>query len=483
MKKRTYLRILQSLALCLSVALAGCSKDDKPKPKEFNPFSFFEKVQTPALKLVNEAGEPLPQAQILIGHGQGEFAGNYGQTDQNGEFAIPAAWTHPAMVTVDAPGYIRATYVGLSPEAKVITLKKKYTGQVQLSGITSGHPIKNRDGFIDFSLVMSAMTRQDLLNFQVQKVVSRIYDTITVVGQDINIPANVSIPRQTESYFIGITLDKPQYRLFFNDKGVQRVFAARGRFPFKQVVDGFRSNKEVFDMINFFTLTGGSIRDVNLTGDSNKLDIPVMDLTFADKKTFKAPQLDSSETMVALTVSDQNGYLIPTDVKRLNSNESVNLTVWNEHPVYLAQVIKNKNEFDTSKPGADRLSAILLPFDEHVTSNYLPLISFPANKGHNLFAIPQVNSDIHKLATYGLISDVKVEKDGGDIKKTADPEWEVYAPDWVSEIQLPEWAWNKSAPATRFEVSLVGSTSSDTIPLGPQMMEKATHVTRSSVEY
>ena len=95
-----------------------------------------------------------------------------------------------------------------------------------------------------------------------------------------------------------------------------------------------------------------------------------------------------------------------------------------------------------------------------------------------------ISSNLNQLTTFGLISDVKTEKDSkGEIKKLPEAVWEVYAPGWVAEIKLPEWKWNKAAPATRFEVSLVGTTSSDTSPLGPQMMEKATHVTRSSVDY
>lgn len=485
MRNQSFKNLFNCFAISLSLAFVGCSKDDKPKPKEFSPFGILsEGLSQPTLKVMNELGEPLANAQVLIGAADGAFPGNFGVTDQNGEFLVPADWTTTDMVTVDAPGYVRATYIGLNPESKIFTLKKKFIAQVQLGGVTSGHPIRNKDGLIDFTLVMSAMTRQDLLNFQIQKVISPLNDKLTIVGQEIELPANVSLPKQSENYFIGLTIEKPAYRLFFGDQGVQRVFAARGRFPFKTVVDGLRGDQEIFELINYFSITGGSIRDVNLTSEKNKLDIPVMDITFSQKKPFKAPKLEKSQVMVAVTVADNGGFLIPTDVKRLTSEQAVNLAVWGENPAFIAQVIKNKTEFDPAKPGIDRLSAILLPFDEKVTSEYLPLITNPATKANNVFVVPQVESSLNKLATYGLISDVKVEKGtDGILKKTPTAVWEVYAPSWVTEIQLPDWKWSKTAPATRFEVSLVGSTSSDTIPLGPQMMEKATHVTRSSVDY
>jgi hypothetical protein len=486
MRNHILLKGIWAAFLGASLALVGCNKDDKPEPKKGDGFRIFnEKPNLPTLHFINQAGEPLSGAQVLIGATQNIFAGSSGAADENGDYLVPADWTTPQMMTVDAPGYIRATYLSMTPDTHVIVLRKKPLQQVELNGVTSDEPIKNKDGYIDFALVMGAMTRKDLLNFELQKVISPLHDKISVKGEDINVPANVSIPRQTENYlFFSITLDKPKYRLFYPDYGVQRVFAARGRFPFKSVVDGFRSNQEVFDMINMFSITGGSIRDVNLTSQTSSMDIPVMDLTFTDKRAYKAPKVASSQIVIALPASDSNGYLIPTDVKRLDSAQSANLNVWLQNPTYLAQVVKNKSEFESGKPGVDRLSAILLPFDDQMTSDYLPLIDFPTAKGHNDFIIPQVTSSLNKLTTYAVLSDVRIDTaDDGTQTRTPTPVWEVYAPGWVSEIKLPEWAWTKSYPTTRFEVSLVGTASSDTIPLGPEMMEKATHVTRSSVDY
>lgn len=488
MRNQSITTLFKCLSLAFFIFGAGCNKDDKPKPKEALPgYGTLEnqKPNFPAIRVIDEAGNAIAGAQVLVGMAEGAYEDNFGSTNQQGDFPLPANWTSADVVTVDAPGYVRASYLGLMPETKVITLKKKFNSKAQLKGVTSGHPVKHKDGNIDFALVMSAMTRQDLLNFQIQKILSPVNDKITVKGQEMSVPSNISLPNQTENYlFFSVNINKPAYRLFFADKGVQRVFAARGRFPFKEVVDGMRNESEIFELINLFSLTGGTIRDIELKEDSTVLDIPVMDITFNSKKAFKAPKLSSNQVMVAVTVSDRNGYLIPTDVKRLRSEQASNLAVLEDAPAFLAQVIKNKDEFDSKKPGLDRLSAVLLPFDEKVAAEYLPLITSPSAKGRNIFVIPQVSSNLNQLTTFGLISDVKTEKDSkGEIKKIPEAVWEVYAPGWVAEIKLPEWKWNKAATATRFEVSLVGTTSSDTIPLGPQMMEKATHVTRSSVDY
>lgn len=469
-----------------TTGLFGCADDSKSKNSGATVPNVSESQrELTSLLIVNEEGLPIPNAQILIGLGANSpFQGNTGKTDEKGQFAIPSAWSEPEMVTIDAPGYLRATYMAQSPKARKFRLKKKFVAQAELKGVTSGHPIVHKDGFIDFTLVMSAMTRQDLLNFQFHKIMSPVNDTVSAIGMDMPLPSNVSLPKQTENYFIGITLEKPSYRLFLPNKGPQRVFAARGRFPFKPVVDGLRNDLELYQLINYFTITGGSIRDVNLVEDQTKLNIPVTDLTFKTKREFKAPALEKGQVLVALPVADNNGYLIPTDVKRLNSEQSVKLAVWDENPAYMAQVIKNQSEFVPNKPGLDRLSATFLPFEANMKASFMPLIKNPTVKSKMNFVVPEVSADLHRLVTYAVISDVKVSKNRkGETVKTPDQVWEIYAPAWATEIVLPQWEWQKASPGTRFEVSLVGSLTQVEMPLGPELMEKATHVTRSSVDY
>lgn len=487
MKKLNQFMGLCVLLIVTATGFVGCNKDEKPKPsKGVVTTDAGLQEELTGLHIVDSENRPIPNAQILIGPARNApFEGNFGVTDDKGVFALPVLWTSPEVVTIDAPGYLRASYFSLPPQPYKIQLKKKFVATAELRGRTSGHPVRNKDGYIDYSLVMSAMTRQDLLNFQIQKVLSPVDDTVTAVGMKMPIPSNVSLPKQTESYFINITLEKPQYRLFLGELGFQRVFAARGRFLFKPVVDGLRNNADILSLINYFTITGGSIRDVNIKDSVTTLNIPVMDLTFSQKRAYTAPPLSKGQVMVVLPVADNNGHLIPTDVKRLSAGQSMNLSIWDENPSYIAQVLKNDSEFDPNKPGMDRLSASLLPFDENLQSQFLPLIKNPAALSRFSYSLQSVDSQgLNKLLTYAVISDVKTEqKEDGSIIKTPNQVWEIYAPSWVTQISLPQWEWTKTAPLTRFEVSFVASTTEVTAPMGPQLMEKATHVTRSSTDF
>jgi hypothetical protein len=475
------------LVSVLCLAITGCSEDEKPKRKatEIQDPS-DQDVESRIIKIENADGVAIAGAQYLIGTAQdAPFQGNYGVTNSAGEILIPVLWTAPEMITIDAPGYLRATYFETKPLGRKFKLTKKFQAVSELRGKTSGHPVRNKDNIIDFSFVMSAMTRQDLLNFQIQKVLSPLNDTIKAVGQEISIPSNISLPKQTEKkFFFDVNLDKPQYRLQFPKTGVQRVFIARGRFPFNSVVDGFLEKNDIIEMINFFSINGGSLRDVNLLQGVTNLDVEVNDLTFQVKKTFKAPVLKNNEVMIALAATDNNGYLIPTDFKRVTSQQSVNLSIWQEFPIYLAQVLKNQNEFDFNQPGVDRISAILSTFDNDVKSEFLPLINNPTVKNKMHYAVPAVTSaTLNPMTTYAVISDVKTKNEDGVLIKEPVQVWEVYAPKWVTEIKLPNWEWNKVAPLTRMEVSIVGSVNPTQIPLGPEMLENATHVTRSSIDF
>lgn len=488
MKNLKKIAQLVLFASVLNFGLIGCSEDEKPKPKSNTETEApnDQDLEGSTFIIQDPNGNAIANAQYLVGSAQNNpFEGNFGVTNERGEIFIPAAWVNPEMLTIDAPGYLRATYMQTMPKGRTIHLTKKFVALAELRGNTSGHPVRNKDDIVDFSFVINALTRQDLLNFQIQKVLSPINDVIKAVGQKIPIPSNVSLPKQTEKkFFLDVVLDKPQYRMKFSQNDFQRVFVARGRFPFDDVVDGFLGKKPLAELINFFSINGGSIRDVVIENDVINLDITVNDMTFTDKKTFKAPALKAGQSMIALAASDSNGYLIPTDFKKLNSNQFVSLSTWPELPVYIAQVLKNQNEFDPTKSGIDRLSAIISTFDNEVKSDFLPLINNPVVLGKMEYKIPAVqNSTLNQLTTYIVISDVKTTTQDGTTTKETSQVWEVYAPSWITEIHLPKWEWNKTAPLTRMEVSLVGSVLPVNAPLGPEMLEKATHVTRSSIDF
>lgn len=438
------------------------------------------------VKIVDEAGQTLVNAKVLFGDKVGAFEDNFAVTDVNGEVIKPAGFDSLSMpVTVQADGFVRQTVYGL--QQNTLTLKEKTNQKrYELRGVVKNIGVKNGDGQIDFALVMPALTKKDLLNFDLNTVMSPYMDTISALNNDINLPSNVSLPKQNERYFFSVTLEKPLYRTYFKNAGPKRVYAAQGRFPFKAVVDEFRKDKQFFELINYFTLTSGAVRDVNLANDSTTLDMPANEITFTQKKSLKAPVINKGEVLMAVAANKVNEYMVPSDVKRLEPGKSIQLNTLAQAEPYLVTVIKKASEFGTLTP-SDRMSAALLKFDDGVSPELLPLIANPTllEKGTKL-QIPAVTEarNVSPLATLLVLSQVQEFKQGQAVVQVLHNQWEVYAPGWITEMTLPEWpegtAYNGKK---RWEVNLIGNNQLIQNKVGQDLIDAATHVTHSSVDF
>lgn len=474
--------------LCLSFLFLGCQKDDSKKSeKATGPDQQVLSITAAnVVSVIDSAQNPIVGARVLVGDGVGApFKGNYLITDANGRAVVPAEWLDTAHVTVEADGFVRVTYLNQNPSSLRIELKRKNIGALpKVSGVATGIPVTNGDNQIDFALVMPAFTRQEIFGFDINKVISPENDTITVMGETIEIPSNVSLPKQKESYFLPITLEKPAYRVSFASLGAQKIFAGRGRFPFKQVVDEMRGGKDFGSLINYFKITGGSLRDVTLTGPNLNFDIPTGDLSFAPAVAYKAPAVGRDEMVIGVTANEINGAIVPTDFRKLNSGESTQLSAIPNQPALVASVLKKTNEMAPDKPGATRISVVLS--DASLVSNqqFLPLIEDPKVVNGQL-VLPKISTvgGIGQVGTYIVMSEVTVDETAK--KKIVNPMWEVYGASWINNISLPAWPLQFQANSSkrRWDVSYIGSQNTSIESVGIKAYENATHVTHSAAEF
>lgn len=484
------------MAALMPALLIGCSEHNKQQSEQTNATAptlwglWTLEANQITVKTVDD--KPIAGAQILIGDSlNSPFSGNFLTTNSAGQVDLPAGWNQTLPVTIQAAGFIRATYMAQSPGKMTITLRpsKNTQGQFEVKGASLDLPVKNGDDQVDFGLVMPAFTRLDLLSFDLNTVISSQTDRITAVGQDIDVPSNISLPRQNENYsFFNITLDKPIYRTYFGQKGITRLVSIRGRFPFISTVDALRGGKDFFELINQFKITGGGVRDINVQNGSTQLDIPSTELNFTDKKNVTAPSIRGDETFLAVGVANQSGYMIPTDIKSVASGKSQTLGTLPNADQQLLAVLKKTADL---KSGDDRMSATLIPFMSQAAPKLLPLINSPSLVSQTEVNLPQFNTidGVNPIATYSVIS-TEIEVQQGPSKvKIMNPQWEVYAPNWVTNLRLPQWpnaATEEIAAGSskkRWEVSFIGSQTASQAQLGPAMIEAATHVTHSSVSY
>lgn len=482
-------------AILTSLILTGCNKDkgDKGDKSEIvatqiAPFS-WEPLKAPnaQIKIVNRFGEAVVGAQILIGDAQGSpFRDNFLTTDRNGQVVVPSTWTTPAAITVAAAGYIRQSILNQTPGNITIRVNTAYMSSYpEVKGNVTDLPVVNKDKLVDFALAMPLLTRQDLLtNFSLDQVISPYMDNFSAAGQKMTVPSNVSLPTQKENYsIISVTLDKPIYRIKTPTVGPKKFVAIRGRFVFKTVVDAFRSGKSFADLINEFTIIAGGIKDGVVTSPLTNLDLPGNDIQFTSQVKVNASAPQSDEVALVLAGSDIDGFLMPTDVKRVTPGQATNLQTVPNRPTQIVNFIKKQSEFMSTAPGSDRMSASMLPYSAADQYKLLPLMSNPqiTNQGRYVITAQALKADngINPVATTAVISDLIQTREGGETVTTPARRWEVFSYGWQPQMVLPQWPLEAAPAKGRVEVKYIGSSTSSAV----NTLDFATHVTHASTDF
>lgn len=479
--------------MACGLTFTGCDKTKTEKPDEASiaRFLWTEKL-IPAeaqIKVINQFGEPVQGAQILIGDAQGSpFRNNFFKTDSTGRAIVPMEWNGPASVTVDAAGYIRQTLLSVAPGDLTLKMSNAYMAQrPEVRGQVTQLPVVNGDKLVDFALVMPAVSKVDMLNFDLGQVISPYNDTLTAAGQTSDIPSNVSLPKQNESYFINVTLDKPLYRLKVPNLGAKKFVAIRGRFVFKTVVGELRNGKRFDELINYFSILGGSTRETVLTGATTNLDIPGTEMEFKNTLSVNSANTAADELMLVLATNEMNGSMIPTDVKRTTNGQPTKLQSMTGKPAFVVSFLKKQSEFMSQAPGADRMSASLLPYTNGSAQRLLPLIGNPtiAASGNYVITLPAAptTAGINAIAVSASISDLVETQDAGKTILIPNRKWDIIGLGWTQQISLPKWPLDNSTARKRVEVNYIGSTSAKLTRLDNSLIENATHITHASTDF
>ena len=481
------------IPLCFGLLLTSCNQDKSDKPETTNVARFLwtekSKISTAQIKIINQYGEPIQGAQILIGDAQGSpFRDNFITTDKLGSAIIPTDWSTPASVTVDASGYIRQTLLNVIPGNLTLKMSTAYLAQrAEVRGQVTQLPVVNGDKLVDFALVMPAVAKADLLNFDLGQVISPYNDTLSAAGQNSDIPSNISLPKQNESYFINVTLDKPVYRLKVPTLGSKKIVTVRGRFVFKTVVAELRNGKPFPELINYFSILGGSIRDTTVTGAVTNLDIPGNELVFNNTLSVNSTATQSDELLLLLATNEVSGSMIPTDVKRAVNGQATKLQSLSSNSAFIVSIIKKQSEFMSQTPGSDRMSASLLPYSATTAQKLLPLIGNPTitNSSNYVISMPSAptTAGINPIAISATISDLVEAQDAGKTILLPNKKWEILGLGWSQQISLPKWPLDSSTARKRVEVNFIGSITNTLTRLDDSLIENATHITHASTDF
>lgn len=448
------------------------------------------------LTITNSDGQPIPGARVLIGPRENvPFPGNLLRTDASGQILIPKGWNNAQPLTIDAPGFVRATYFNRGrSDVNLYTLRRLPSSQrLELNGVAKNIGPIQRDGFIDAGLVFPALRRAEVNTLQIDSLISPESDPISIAGETVNVPSNVTFPEQTETYIVfPVTFNKPAYRLYTSEARSWKIAAVHARFPFKDVVDEIRSGKKFHEVINHIEFKQVGLRDVAMTGASTTMDIPVNEIPLKSSLLVTAPNYDRSKfVMMSAALTEQTGFYYATDVKTLEPKQKLSLTAPKSNTGGLVVNVLRRTGDQTQQDDGSKedLSVVVTPAAHSSQAvEFLPTLRTPeVRNGQILIDPPRSPSNLMPGITYAILSKVELIDNGTTKLEKKTPQWELYAEEWPSSLTLPEMPEATTPQPTgsyRWTISLGASAQgTEKMPMGPAALEKVSHVTRAAVDF
>lgn len=332
-------------------------------------------------------------------------------------------------------------------------------GFYEITGTTKNYSIKDKDGFVDFSLVIPAMTTEEIINFDMGKIMSPLSDDISVASKKFQVPSNLSLPEQTESYFLSFTLQKLQYRAYLQQPGNYTMYALQGKFPIKEAINGFQNGKSIFEMVNLFTFLSGGAKAIEVKGPVKDVTLAVDAIKFDQQVAVTAPSYSQDKGMLAISLFKQGDEFYPVDLKQVLTKQTSKLVHRSGAQQYVLSLLMNNSQqamvdyfdgnigrsiVDSAKANVDlsQLSYTLLPIKWGAAApEFLPVIGAPQfNKAQASVTVAALPSKIATSVPYATALVLSEVQTGGsdsfpiDVKRTL---WLTTAMGWQKEFKIP----------------------------------------------
>lgn len=375
----------------------------------------------------------------------------------------------------------------------------------EIKGSTTNYVMKNYDGLVDFSLVMPAMSQEQVINFDLARVISPATDSIQIASYTIDLPSNLSLPQQAESYFITINFNKPEFRVYVQDEDIYNFYALYGRFPLKDMIKGYQGGKSIFELVDIFDFQGGGVKSVPVKGNVSGLSLTVDQMTFDDSYQVKAPTYPKDKVAVIFSLMSQTNQFYPTDMKKVASGQTAKLakksgaTHWNLALLMNSTTRTLRETFDghilsaalgafssrTASPLA-QVSYTLSPATSANLPTFLPMIPAPtfdktkwtlqskapvAPAGTSIYAVTLTLSEV----TTGGTASFPI-----DFKK---PLWSTQAMNWSENFQIPDAVKQLIVAKKQYSWDIAYLAVQTPATDSSIDWQKVTHVTRNSVKF
>lgn len=363
----------------------------------------------------------------------------------------------------------------------------------QLGGQTTGFGHRSGNGVLDVSLVYPMLARDEIGTLELTQLISPEVDTIEVYGEKLSFPSNLSVPAQTETYFliVPVSLDKPRYRLSVSAPGQQFFAAVHARFDFKKTVDDLRAGKSFFDIINRLEFRSFTTRELNISQPTQTANVPLGESKVSPKLVVQAKGLPRGYAMLATALTEDRGQFVVTDVKRLLEGEKRNLMVTSSAaPRRLLRTLKKYDAERTDFSGSDfdEMSSVVTEMAPAVTGSrsvnasvaFLPILKPIVARDRSLFfSPPPLTGNLKPLWTRILLSRVETVRSGGLwlVRKT--PVWNFVADGFMEELKIPSVGvdpWGEKG-RYRWELSYGAGDGS------ALSANETTHLTKTAIDF
>ncbi len=463
------------LVLTAVIAMGACSKNDPSSDKFINsPEELLERNEAAVL---DTDGMPIFEATVHIGN-------QVVTTNSSGVFRIPSNWKSPQPVTIEKAGYVKTTYLEQMPQGQVYTIKTRTPAErIEVKGSISGFGNLPRDGYIDFGLAVATLEPKSALNFNISQIISDESDTVSVLGQKLDIPTNVFVPKQRESYgFISVTIEKAFYRLFYDFPGTYTAQATLGRFEFKKVADKLKGGQSFFEVVNDFELNSVGTASFVISKPNEALNIQANTTKLIPAVDFITP-MPKSGLLFGLTMIEKGTMLQPSDIKVRENKKQMLLLPENIKTSKILLVNADKITNKDSSELSESITTTLVDSTNLPSAVLLDRVQAPklANNALQL-DVPKATPNVRAFATYVALSNVSKHRQNNVLVQSSDTEWEIYSAGWIDSIDLPEIT--NVHPSQRWQVGFYGIDShKQTEFTDAQSLNEATHAVHNAVHF
>lgn len=478
--------------------LIACQKNSFPEPHVMVEEAWELGVfRAHIIEVVDrDTGEPLPRAEVLVGEEVNKpFVGNFGFTDQRGVRLVPLDWRQPLPVSVRKDGYIPVTHWDLDPADAPhrIRLKKEpnLAQTFELLGQVTGFQVRNSDGWIDFSVTLPLIPKDRLFEFQLSEFLSPYTDQISVLGQTISVPANVSFPDQRETYILPFRLNKPTYRIGFFEPGHYSLVTLNGVFPVRPVFDAMRGGASFAEVINHFRMDGLSFDGVQISQPRSQMNIRIAQNPLNQMALVRLRGSSAGQVLLAVSVGERPEGFFPVDVRRVNEGQDARVKISPQHQHRVLGLVRDEKDF-MSGSKTESLSAALVSLQAPRTTEIqvMPLlgaltrVSQSGEVQRPNYSLPVGFRDAGSLWKLYRLDQRRLPS--GDQVEVKVPAWEIYTKDWVTAVRIPRFpSWSEPSGPKRWTVSLFAATTrvSWWMDVSSLDLNQVTHVTHQSLDY